>query len=345
MRTKIIPIFAFALLATACSDGGDMIGTDPNKDTKNEILVGTKVTTRASVESDGDGILTLPTSLEVAFLRAANATAANWTLATATAQTETGTGPGIIYATLDATTAVLGSNTILFDDAQYYHGSPTMKSFLKGYYPETATLTKASAAPENVTATWTIDGATDLMVSNYLEGTKANAGVAIPLEFRHLLSKITIKIVAENAAAAAGWGNVSSVVINNQPTKITHTFDGVSANAYASAIAATPDEQPITIRKVTAGQITDAAADPLAITATSTSFGQAMVYPAATYSITVATTLGGTPAAINATIDGSGAQAGMNHVITLTFKAGVITATTTVKQWEDSSDSGAIDVE
>lgn len=339
MKKKVIPILTLALLAAACSNENDFIDNGTENDTKSEILVGTKVATRASVESNTSGSVTSHPTLDVAFLRAANGATADWTTATAVAQTVIGTGPGVVDATL---TPVASGNTIAFGNAQYYHGDQNTKSFLKGYYPKTATLTKAST----VTATWTIDGSTDLMVSDYLEGSKVNVGTAIPLEFKHLLSKITINIVAENATIANRWGTVSAIKIKNQPISIIHEFNGVPADQYKSNLAGTPGSSDITVRKVVAGQITDAAAETLAIPAgTAKSFGQVMLYPAATYSIEVTTSLGGTPSPIPAVIENAGAQAGKNHVITLTFKTGEITATTTVKQWEDSSDSGAVDVE
>lgn len=340
MKTKTISVLALALLITACSKDNDPINGGGD-DTKSEIVLGTKVTTRASVESDDDGILTLPTSLEVAFLRAENAATANWASALAGDQAVEGTGPGRIYATLKATTEALGSNTITFDKIQYYHGNQNIKSFLKGYYPEDAVLTKATAAPEHVTATWTIDGTHDLMVSNYFSENKDKAGEAVPIVFNHLLSKITIKAIAESDAVVKRWGNIIGVKIKSQPTKITHIFNGSTENALAASV---PENADITIRKVTNGQITDDPADALGLSTTSTSFGQAMVLPAGTYSIEVTTSLGGTPAPIEATIT-NGAQPGMNHEILLTFKTGEIVATTKVTAWKDSDDSGAIDVE
>lgn len=340
MKTKTISVLALALLITACSKDNDPINGGGD-DTKSEIVLGTKVTTRASVESDDDGILTLPTSLEVAFLRAENAVTANWASALAGDQAVEGTGPGRIYATLKATTEALGSNTITFDKIQYYHGNQNIKSFLKGYYPEDAVLTKATAAPEHVTATWTIDGTHDLMVSNYFSENKDKAGEAVPIVFNHLLSKITIKAIAENDAVVKRWGNITGVKIKSQPTKITHIFNGSTENALAASV---PENADITIRKVTNGQITNDPADALGLSTTSTSFGQAMVLPAGTYSIEVTTSLGGTPAPIEATIT-NGAQPGMNHEILLTFKTGEIVATTKVTAWKDSDDSGAIDVE
>lgn len=340
MKTKTISVLALALLITACSKDNDPINGGGD-DTKSEIVLGTKVTTRASVESDDDGILTLPTSLEVAFLRAENAATANWASALAGDQAVEGTGPGRIYATLAATTKESGSNTITFDKIQYYHGNLNIRSFLKGYYPEDAVLTKATTTPEYVTATWTIDGTHDLMVSSYFSENKDKSGEAVPIVFNHLLSKITIKAIAENAAVVGRWGNITGVKIKSQPTKITHIFNGSAENALAASV---PENADIIIRKVTNGQVTNDPADALGLSTTSTSFGQAMVLPAGTYSIEVTTSLGGTPAPIEATIT-NGAQAGMNHEILLTFKTGEIVATTTVTAWKDSPDSGAIDVE
>lgn len=341
MKTKTISVLALALLITACSKDNDPINGGGD-DTKSEIVLGTKVTTRASVESDeDDGILTLPTSLEVAFLRAENAATANWASALAGDQAVEGTGPGRIYATLKATTEALGSNTITFDKTQYYHGNQNIRSFLKGYYPEDAALSKATTAPEYVTATWTIDGTHDLMVSSYFSENKDKSGKAVPIVFNHLLSKITIKAIAENAAVVGRWGNITGVKIKSQPTKITHLFNGSAENALAASV---PENADIIIRKVTNGQVTNDPADALGLSTTSTNFGQAMVLPAGTYSIEVTTSLGGTPAPIEATIT-NGAQAGMNHEILLTFKTGEIVATTTVTAWKNSPDSGAIDVE
>lgn len=341
MKTKTISVLALALLITACSKDNDPINGGGD-DTKSEIVLGTKVTTRASVESDeDDGILTLPTSLEVAFLRAENAATANWASALDSDQAVEGTGPGRIYATLKATTEALGSNTITFDKTQYYHGNQNIRSFLKGYYPEDAALSKATTAPEYVTATWTIDGTHDLMVSSYFSENKDKSGKAVPIVFNHLLSKITIKAIAENAAVVGRWGNITGVKIKSQPTKITHLFNGSAENALAASV---PENADIIIRKVTNGQVTNDPADALGLSTTSTNFGQAMVLPAGTYSIEVTTSLGGTPAPIEATIT-NGAQAGMNHEILLTFKTGEIVATTTVTAWKNSPDSGAVDVE
>lgn len=344
MKTKITSIFTLALLITACSNGDDVDNIEPGGEVKSEIVLGTTVSTRASVESDDNGSITIPTSLGVAFLRAENAASANWTTATNSNQTEIGVGPGIINATL---TPIVGGNKIDFVNKQYYHGNSGIKSFLKGYYPTTATMDKGGDGV--VTATWKINGATDLLASDYFEGDKTKDGETNSLIFKHLLSKITIKVIAENDAAIAGWGAVDTVKIMDQSTEIAHKFDGNSSTAY-KADPASVSTDSITIHKVngTVGdykEITDAFADRLTLTKDTVLFGQAMVYPAKTYSIKVRTTNGGDPVTLNATIDGSGAQAGMNHVITLLFRTGEITPTIKVLKWEDSSDSASVVVE
>lgn len=94
-KTKITSIFMLALLATACSNGDDPVKGGQDGEDKSEILLRTTVMTRASVESNSSGIITTPTSLNVAFLRApdhssSTATSTVWADAIATAQTVEG---------------------------------------------------------------------------------------------------------------------------------------------------------------------------------------------------------------------------------------------------------------
>lgn len=158
MKKFLIPLFAVAIVATGCSKSGKNTVADGPQ----PIKLGAGVKTRTSVESDGSGVITSPTSLTgVGFLRADNGTGANWKTATIVDQTtaSAGTGPGRIAATL---TAASGNNTVTFAPPQYYHGAPTMNAYLRGYHPNTATLTKN--ASEFVVATWEIDGKTDVML-------------------------------------------------------------------------------------------------------------------------------------------------------------------------------------
>lgn len=341
MKKFLIPLFAVAIVATGCSKSGK--NTVP--DGPQPIKLGAGVKTRTSVESDGSGVITSPTSLTgVGFLRADNRTAADWKTAAIVDQTtaSAGTGPGRIAATL---TAASGNNTVTFAPLQYYHGAPTMNAYLRGYHPNSAELTKN--ASEFVEAKWVIDGKMDVMLSDYVSGNKATPGAAaIPVSFEHVLSKLTIKVVAENDGAKASWGDVTSMTIKGVPTNIVAVFDGEVADQYKATALTTPTAD-IAVWGYDAAtkSTTDAAPDQLPLPVGGESdgliFGQTMVYPAASYMITVNTVnhAGGTDST-TIPIDNE-AQPGMNHVITLTFKASGITATATVQGWQDSNDGGS----
>lgn len=344
MKTKITSIFALALLITACSNENDPINGGQGGEEKSEILVGTKVVTRASVESNDESVLTISETLDVNFLRAEDSATEDWETTTTSAQTPQGTGPGVVAAKLKVTA---GANDLKFTNSQYYNTDPNLSSFLKGYYPNDAALEKGSN--QFVTATWEIDGKTDVMVSNYISGKKTDVTTPRELEFRHLLSRVTVNIIAEDAAAAAGWGSVTGIVIKTKVTQISHTFDGEKAdeNQYDSSPVEASVEDNIPIYSVSDNRITDDVTGTVDIPTdlSSKMYGQAMVYPAKTYSLDV-TTSNGTVTNVTATItDTNGAQAGKNHLITLTFRASEITATTKVIAWGDGSGADPVIVQ
>lgn len=336
MKTKITSIFALALLITACSNDNDPINGGQGGAEKNEIKLNMSVTTRASVESNAGGVITAPTSLNVAFLRApdqasATATAGVWQNAIVAAQSVAGTGPGVVEATLNN---VSNANVFAFTPSQYYNIDATMYSHLKGFYPKVS-LQKNTY----VSATWDIDGKTDVMVTNYFYDNKAVSGSSNPVTFQHLLSKITIKVIADSDAAAASWGNVSEVVIKDTKSTVSHTFDGVTANEYVSTGSATTKD--ISVFNASGDQVLDTKASSLALTTDTLTFGKAMVFPDASYNLVVKTS-GGPEAELNGiTISNGGAQAGQDHEITLTFKSGEILPTVKVKPWEEGGKGSA----
>lgn len=335
MKTKITPIVTLALLVTACSNGDDPINDGQGGVEKNEIVLRTSVMTRTSVESNGAGVITAPTSLNVAFLRApdqasATATAGVWQNAIVAAQSVAGTGPGVVDATLNN---VSNANVFKFTPSQFYNIDATMYSHLKGFYPKVS-LQKNTY----VSATWDIDGKTDVMVTNYFYDNKAVSGSSNPVTFQHLLSKITIKVIADSDAAAASWGNVSEVVIKDTKSTVSHTFDGVTANEYVSTGSATTKD--ISVFNASGDQVLDTQASSLALTTDTLTFGKAMVFPEASYNLVVKTS-GGADQTLSGVAITGGAQAGKDHEITLTFKSGEILPTVVVKQWEEGGKGSA----
>lgn len=342
MKKFLIPLCAFAALAAGCSR--NQAGIEP-PGTPEQIVLGSGVTagTRASVESDDDGVIESHTSLDVAFIRAADGAAADWQADLHADQTAAGTGAGRITAQLLPTTAAAGSNSVTFTVPQFYSGNPTLKAHLRGYYPADAVLSYDGTG--NVTeATWTVDGKTDLLASDYVSGYKGIAS-AVPVTFKHLLSKLTVKVIAENDGAKAGWGEVKSMQIQSVPQNVKILFDGVAGTQWTGIPIASPTADiSVWGHKAADNSTTDAAPAqlelPVAGSGTAAVFGQTLVAPQGSYVIKIATTAHGATeyATSTVTIPG-GAQAGHNHIITLTFKAGEIVATAVVTAWEDGQDA------
>lgn len=337
MKTKITSICALALLITACSNDNDPINGGQDGAEKNEIKLGTSVMTRASVESEGAGILIVGQDpIDIAFLRAPDSVntvdmSKIWVDAITGSQAVSGVTTGVVTATLSRA-ADGQSNILAFDAPQYYNIDADKYSHLKGFYPVVA-LTKS----DTVQAVWTIDGAMDVMASDYFQHNKGATSNTVAVRFQHLLSKITVNILADSQGSIDSWGTVDKVEIKEVPSQVRHKFNGKTADQYAlDSLANTKAD--ITIKNVAAGQTqdTDASTTTLEVDATAKgkTFGQAMVYPDKDYNLMITTSKGGVYGPVTATIDG-GAKPGMNHVITLTFKAGEITASTTVKPWED----------
>lgn len=338
MKTKITSILTLALLITACSNEDDPINGGQGGAEKNEIVLRTSVMTRVSVESSSAGVITAPTTLNVAFLRAPDHTSTTptstvWQDAIAADQTVLGTGPGVVKATLKNES---GTNVLAFTNSQFYNIDATKYSHLKGFYPE-VTLQKTT----NVSATWNIDGKTDVMVTNYFYDNKAVSGSSNPVTFEHLLSKITIKIIADSDAAARSWGNVTEVEIKGTKDKVTHTFDGVVGDQYVSTGSTTTTD--ISVFKADGDQVLDTQASSLALTTDTLTFGKALIFPDTKYNLLVKTSGGDDKTLPDVAIDG-GAQAGMDHEITLTFKSGEILPTVKVKPWEQGG-KGSVTVE
>ena len=186
-----------------------------------------------------------------------------------------------------------------------------------------------------------IDGKTDVMVTNYFHDNKEVSGSSNPVTFQHLLSKITIKVIADSDAAARSWGDVTEVIITGTKSTVTHTFDGNEANQYQSTSTASTKEIPVL--NASGDQVLDTQADNLTLTTDTLTFGKAMVYPEANYNLVVKTS-GGDDAELNGiVISDGGAKPGMYHEITLTFKSGEILPSIKVKPWEDGgTGSGTI---
>ncbi len=95
--------------------------------------------------------------------------------------------------------------------AKYYPADPDKKVFLCGLYPHNVWGTSFSTE-----AKAKIDGKTDLMAAKEILTMKEDVQTGAPktLEFKHLLTRLDIKLTAENTDAKAAWGNITSLKLS-----------------------------------------------------------------------------------------------------------------------------------
>ena len=137
-------------------------------------------------------------------------------------------------------TMAQGEGTIALNPAQFYLPRSDRSSRFIGVYP--------TGTPDiaNKKVTYTLDGAMDVMCSNFAEGSKGTSG-EISMTFEHLLTQIVVKVKNggnsedEKAAIPSSWGNVTSIKVKGRATAVVLTLpnpnveDGTTA---AGSIAA-----------------------------------------------------------------------------------------------------------
>jgi len=134
---------------------------------------------------------------------------------------------------LDATRAA-GSDKqqITFATLQTYLSDATYNSSkLVGWYPRAALTSGA--------VTFTVDGSTDIMLTNEVTGSpsaKFNQE-AQAFTFAHQLTQLQLKVYAESNKAVTDWGTISTIKVKNQQTACTVTLpnqvtfsDGTESN-------------------------------------------------------------------------------------------------------------------
>ena len=205
----------------------------------------------------------------------------------------------------------------MFDVPQYYLVRETNNGTkLVGWYPQ-------AEAAGGVVA-WTIDGVSDVMLTDELEGNKnadARFGTAGKIfEFAHCLTQLKVWAYAVDEAAKNVWGTIpeGGIVLKSQfPTckvelPATVTFEGIPADL-----------------ALPAKKEADAAA-----------CGYALVAPIAvggTLTLSVATSEGGTRD-VPLTLPAAGFGAGKAYDVVLKFTSTQITPQATISPWEEAGD-------
>lgn len=222
------------------------------------------------------------------------------------------------YTTLSsALAATVGtSGAITFGTTQYYLANG-YNSKLVGWYPV--------ATPALGVLTFTLDGSTDVMLTDEQTGNKA-ANFST-LTFAHKLTQIQIQAYAEDAAAQTLWGDITAAIqIKNQSPSCTITlpstvtFSGTAGDVAMSIASAT---LPVG-------------------SSSAVSCGYAMIPPAAALQINVTTASGGTK-----TIDlpTQAYAAGTAYVISLLFKSTGISPTVAITAWTTQTIATPVDIQ
>lgn len=121
-----------------------------------------------------------------------------------------------------------------------YYPADGSTIYLCGVYPDNMTLNSITYSADNTTthAIATISGKEDFMLAPEVLSDKdqAKAKTYPNLAFKHMLTKLTIKVKAENEAAKNAWGKIEKITVKEVNSNIQ--VDLVQAKIYAAVASA-----------------------------------------------------------------------------------------------------------
>lgn len=263
---------------------------------------------------------------------------------------------GEMTFTDDNTTAVS------FATPQYYPVSDAT-IYLCALYPTALADWKDIAT----TAKYTFDGKTDVMAAAEVNGKKstAMAGTVPSFEFKHLLTKLVVKVKAENEAAQNVWGDITGITLvkamNDAVFDTAEVTLATGAAATGTAFS-NPATDGMAFYRIDAAAYTDNAVDDadnkIALTTTAEEVAYSLVAPITAengvkhFTLSVDTKLGETVTTREVSFDlykakvgeedpavFSGDTQGKAFEVTLTFKATEIVAKATVTDWVKGGNS------
>lgn len=243
-----------------------------------------------------------------------------------------------------------------FATPQYYPVSDAT-IYLCALYPTALADWKDIAT----TAKYTFDGKTDVMAAAEVNGKKstAMAGTVPSFEFKHLLTKLIVKVKAYDEAAQNVWGDITDITLVKAmngdvfDTAEVTLATGAAATGTAFSNAAADG---MAFYRIDAAAYTDNAVDDadnkIALTTTAEEVAYSLVAPITAengvkhFTLSVDTKLGETVTTKEVSFDlykakvgeedpavFSGDTQGKAFEVTLTFKATEIVATATVTDW------------
>lgn len=273
---------------------------------------------------------------------------------------------GNLYGTKGTMTFTDDNTTpVGFNDTPQYYPTDDTKLYMSALCPSPID----NWTSIGTTAKFTFNGSQDVMAAAQVETQKSTAASAVPsFTFKHLLTKLTVKVVAENDAAVTAWGDVVGISVlqgnsSNVNSSVEVTLvDGTAATTGGAFATPISDGTGMKFYTVTGGTTyTDNAVDDtdnkISLTTDATLAAYSLVAPInATgtndFQLKVLTKtadqLAPVTNTVNVNLKDTGAMTftgdtqGKAFEITMTFKATEIQAKATVTEWENA---GSSDVE
>lgn len=249
-----------------------------------------------------------------------------------------------------------------FATPQYYPVSDA-PIYLCALYPTALADWKNIAT----TAKYTFDGKTDVMAAAEVSGKKstAMAGTVPSFTFNHLLTKLIVKVKAEDEAAQNVWGDITGItLVKAMNGDVFDTAEVTLATGAATTGTAfsNPATDGMAFYRIDAAAYTDNAVDDadnkIALTTTAEEVAYSLVAPITAengvkhFTLSVDTKLGETVTTKEVSFDlykakvgeedpavFSGDTQGKAFEVTLTFKATEIVAKATVTDWVKGGNS------
>lgn len=220
-----------------------------------------------------------------------------------------------------------GNTAITLTTPEYYlPGDANNKTKLIGWYP--------AGALAGGKVTFALDGMTDVMLTNEVEGDKSVAGqfgvAGKEFNFKHLLSQVKVQAYAINDDVAGKWGAITSIQLKGQSTQCIVTLP-VQTPGWGAT------KQPLTLKALA----NDGAVGNVALTDKTTDSpaecGYTLFPPTtgSTLTLTVTTEKGG---ARDVPVDLGASKtfaAGVAHTIKLKFTADDIQPKAGITDWTD----------
>ncbi|WP_288868149.1 fimbrillin family protein [uncultured Alistipes sp.] len=255
-----------------------------------------------------------------------------------------------------------------FDTNSMYFPADQDKVYLFGLYPYNLVWTESTSAGETSAKT-TIDGKSDIMVAPQVEASKSaqqNATPSYPtLAFEHMLTKLIVKVKANDQAAIDAWGNITDIQLTGAAGSLRDEItvkcvDATSGSRMSASFGiSTSNPSSFNFFKIDATatpEYTDDAftSQTVALTETATSVAYLLVAPLSNpststkdFSLAVKTAKHTSAYTVDIELkdatnaDYNQSTQGKYFEITLTFKATDIQAQATVAAWENGGNGGA----